>query len=334
MKKLLLFSAFCTIAFALAAQSSKKYLLIEHFTNSWCSICKSKNPTFYNTIAPYSADIHHIAIHPSTPYVQCTFYQANKTENQARADYYGVVGTPQVALNGKLAAVTTPLLPLATLQTALAQTTAPLSVKVTDAVANGNISGTVQIKFDQALPAGEYRIFVAVVEKLITLTTQNGEKEHHDVFRDMLTAIDGDPISPGGAGQTLQFSYTTPLKPAWKASELYLMAYILNKGTKEVLNSGTRFDISTAVQEPATVSALHIAPNPVTDVAQLTTGGEEAIRQVEVSAMDGRVWPVAMQQQNGQVHIQTGHLPKGIYLIKAYTDNRIYLGKMLVMAQK
>ena len=329
MKKLLLTLVFGALALAVTAQSSKKYLLIEHFTNSWCSICKSKNPAFYTTIAPYKADIHHISIHPSTPYVQCVFYQANKPENQARANYYGVVGTPQIALNGKLSPVTTPLLPLAALQTALAQNTAPLSIKVTDAVANGAISGTVQIKYDQALPAGNYRIYVAVVEKFIALTTQNGEKEHQDVFRDMLTAIDGDQIGTGGAGQTAQLNYSVALNPAWKASELYLLAYIVNTDNREVLNSGTRFDISTAVQEPTAHQTLRIQPNPVREMAQFSIGNDIA-RKVEVMALNGQVFSTDFEELGGQISLQTSLLPKGIYVVKVTGAERVYTGKMVV----
>jgi len=333
MKKLLLIFVFGAFTLALSAQTSKKYLLIEHFTNSWCGICKSKNPAFYTTIAPYKADIHHVSIHPPTPYAQCVFYQANKTDNQARANYYGIFGTPQVALNGKLSPTTSSLLPLATLQTALAQNTAPLSIKVTDVIANGTISGTIQVKYDQALPAGTYRIFVAAVEKLVTLTTQNGEKEHQDVFRDMLTAIDGDPIGAGGAAQTTQLSYSVALNPAWNANQMYLLVYILNTGTKEVLNSGTRFDASKDIQEPTPTHNLRIEPNPAKDMAWFSLG-DDSVRKVEVVALNGQRYATNFEVSDGRISVAVDQLPKGVYVVKATGIKKVYTGKMVILARE
>ena len=81
------------LASLLSAQAStKKYLLIEHFTNSNCPPCASRNPAFYSLItqAQYADDVHHISYHPSVPYNTCVFYLANKVENNARAAVYGI----------------------------------------------------------------------------------------------------------------------------------------------------------------------------------------------------------------------------------------------------
>ncbi|MCB9295389.1 MAG: hypothetical protein H6559_20035 [Lewinellaceae bacterium] len=61
---------------------------------------RERQSGFYNTIAGYEADVHHIAYHPSVPYSSCIFYQANTEENSARASYYSIFSTPRVFFNG------------------------------------------------------------------------------------------------------------------------------------------------------------------------------------------------------------------------------------------
>ena len=106
----------------------KKYVLLEHFTNSKCPICASKNPAFYNLIANYPDDVHHIAYHPPIPYNTCVFYLDNPTENSGRASVYSINGTPRVALNGSLAPVSGALLQQALLTAEIGETS-PLSLR-------------------------------------------------------------------------------------------------------------------------------------------------------------------------------------------------------------
>jgi thiol-disulfide isomerase/thioredoxin len=330
MKKLLVLLAFAALLTDATAQTAKKYLLIEHFTNSWCSVCRSKNPTFYNTIAPYSADIHHIAIHPSTPYAQCVFYQANKTDNQTRADYYGIFATPRVALNGNLLNTSNALLPTSSLQNSLAQNTSPVSLKVTDGVNGSSINATVTLRFHGAVPAGNYRLYVAVVEKQINLTTPNQETVHRDVLRDMLTAATGDPITVLPAGQAQQLTFTAPLGN-WNTSDLYVLAYLQNDDTKEVLNSGTRFDVSTDAKEAVVDEPLRIYPNPARETAWfLTTNVTEEIHQIEVTDLSGRTFPIQFIAQGDHISFSVSDLPKGIYILKALTSAAMHTGKLMI----
>jgi thiol-disulfide isomerase/thioredoxin len=328
-KHCFLFLVFLLAAGALPAQTAKKYLLIEHFTNSWCSICKSRNPGFYNTIAPYAKDIHHISIHPSTPYAQCIFYQANKTENQARADYYSVIGTPRVALNGIMQPNTTTLLPLTALQTALAQKTAPLAVKMTDVIGGGNFKTTVQINYDQALPSGDYVLHVMLVEKHIQLTTPNGETDHYDVFRDQLTPAGGVSLAVGSAGMTIENTYSAPLNAAWNTTELYAIGFVQNKTTKEVLNSGSRFDVTSAAQE-VSAQSLTLQPNPAHQQAVFQLEEGNTPTDMEVYGIDGRRYNPAFSVQGGTGHINTTELPEGVYIVKVQSARRIHTGKFVV----
>ena len=83
-----------TIMFSSYSQVEKT-VVVEHFTNTKCGICASKNPAFYDVLNDYP-NVLHIAYHPSSPYSTCAFSMHNHAENDARANYYGVYGpTPQ-----------------------------------------------------------------------------------------------------------------------------------------------------------------------------------------------------------------------------------------------
>src|SRR4051812_23780642 len=93
----------CVTSHFAGAQVPKK-IVVEHFTNTNCSICASKNPGFYANLSS-QPNIQHIAVHPSSPYPACMLSQHNVTENDARTNYYGVYGsTPRFIINGELIA--------------------------------------------------------------------------------------------------------------------------------------------------------------------------------------------------------------------------------------
>ena len=81
------------------SQTLKK-IMVEHFTNTNCSVCASRNPGFYTNFDTQSNAIH-LAVHPSSPYPACLLSQQNQPENDQRTNYYGVYGgTPRLVING------------------------------------------------------------------------------------------------------------------------------------------------------------------------------------------------------------------------------------------
>lgn len=329
MQKHILLLVFFFAATALFSQTSaKKYALIEHFTNSKCSSCASKNPAFYTLINQYPDDIHHISIHPSFPYSSCALYQANTTENTARTNYYNVFGTPSIAINGELQPLTTPILTNNTLQSYFGATS-PLWVEVSES-GNGNArTATVKVHSLDAVPAGTYKLYVAAAEKTLNYAGGNGETVHHDVFRDMITDINGADFTPATAGQSVENTFNFNIAANWNAGEMYVMAWVQNATTKEVLNSGTRFDpVLTDAQEPAP-QIVQIQPNPVTDLA-VARIGDDIARQVEIFAISGQRIALTFENQEvGSVSIPTSTLSKGVYVVKITGEKGAYVAKMV-----
>ena len=77
-----------------------KKVVVEHFTNTKCSVCASRNPGFYTNYYAQTGVIH-LAVHPSSPYSACVLSQHNAAENDARTNYYGIYGsTPRLVIQG------------------------------------------------------------------------------------------------------------------------------------------------------------------------------------------------------------------------------------------
>lgn len=330
MKKISSILLSMVLANMLSAQgTAKKYLLIEHFTNSNCGVCANRNPAFFSLIgqAQYEADIHHVAVHPMFPYPSCIFYQANTVENSAWTALYPVQGTPTVVLNGAVQAPSNPIISAAKLQTYLGQTS-PLSLQVTEAGPNNARTVNVKAKAVGQIPSGNYKIFVAIAEKTVNQQTPNGESVHHNVFRKMLTAVAGDAFTSPGVGETAEFNYSYSIPNGWNADEVYVLAFVKEIDTKQVLNSGTRFDpVLSSVQE-ATATTVRISPNPGSEVARVDLADDLA-RSVEVFDSNGQVVSVTYENQDHVVAIRTTSLAAGIYFVKIKGEKGSYVGKFV-----
>ena len=331
MKKFCLLLPFFLALTALTAQTSaKKYVLLEHISNSRCSICKSKNPAFYSLIGQvqYADDVHHLTYHPSVPYNNCVFYLANPVENNARVAVYGIQGTPRVALNGTLIPATGALLPEATLQAKLNQTS-PVYLQVTETGVNNERLATISIRTVGNAPVEGYKLYVALVEKTINLTTPNGESVHHDVFRKMLPDVNGVAFTPAALGQSMSFSFNYTINAAWNANEMYVVAFLQNPTTKDVLNSGTKFDaVVSATGEAIRPEALRVIPNPVNNQAFAQIGDDQA-EQVEVFGSNGQRTVLAFSSEQNTVSFPTTALAPGLYFLKITGKKGVYTGKMV-----
>ncbi len=231
---------FTTISWAQAP----KYVLFEHFTNTRCGICGGTNPIFYQNInINANAKLHHISMHSSIPYSACVFYQANTTPQDDRATFYNIPGTPRVAINGT-SVVSAGGVSAATIDNLYCATCSPVELKVAEIDnGDGTRSAQMRIKSVGTPPSGNYRLYAAVVEKIVNYSAPNGETVHHNVFRQFLTPTTGQPQSlPAQGGGTSLVVYNYTLNANWVANQAYVVTWIANETTKEVLNSGTKFD--------------------------------------------------------------------------------------------
>lgn len=321
---LLLSVAFATL---FAQQPVKKYVLIEHFTNSRCGVCANRNPAFFSLIeqAQNASEVRHLAVHPQFPYSSCVFYQANTADNTAMVNRYSIFGTPTVVLNGTVNPSGSSLLTQSALNNYLNQTS-PLHVKVTENNSGPTRTVNISARTVGSVPTGQYKMYVVLAEKTINLTTPNGEKVHHNVLRDLISEAN---FTPAALGSTVDVSYTYTPNAAWNANELYVLAFIQNTTTKEVINSGTRFDPAVSSTPEAAPQQVSILPNPAQDVAYAQVS-DDAVKQVEMFSTSGQRTVLSFQEQaGGQVELPVASLMPGIYFVKITGEKGVYVGKMV-----
>lgn len=296
-------------------QGVKRYVLLEHFTNSRCSVCASRNPAFFNTIKDYPKLVHHLSIHPSIPYNNCKFYQENPIQNNARKDYYSVFGTPTVFKNG-VRTTGSALINRAELDDA-ADDLSPIEVNVQE-TSGTNRTATVTVNSVEDPPAGNLVLMVAIVEKTVNYNAPNGEKVHHNVMRKFLTASTGDAITLANKGGQVSLDFPYTVESAWIESEVYLLAWVQNTTTKEVYNSGTRFDNQLSISKELAPDAFDLYPNPTSGILEYTSNFNLS-GTVQILTSDGRLLhSIAIGGQRETLDLTA--FPSGNYLIRFVTD--------------
>jgi hypothetical protein len=265
MKKILTLSVVLALAATTSFAQAKKYVLVEHFTNTYCGSCAASNPGFFQRIAVESnTKIHHMSMHTSVPYSQCSFYQANKIEQDARRDYYSLGSTPRASLNGATLVAAGNI--LATDIDAAAAGTSPLQLSVIEPN-TASRTAVITYKAVGTLPMGAYKMYAAVVEKKLNFAAPNGEATHYNVFRKFVSRTgenpqDGFDVTPTTATQTISLSYNVAGNS--NIPDSYLLVWVQDANSKVVLNSATRFDVVSATEEPSIDAFVQVSPNPTT----------------------------------------------------------------------
>jgi len=226
-------------------QSAKQYTLFEHFTNSSCVPCAEQNPIFQqNILANNIGNIHHIAYHTWWPGNDDPFYQFNIPENTARTNYYGVNAVPTMIMRGNQwtggpAAVTQTLIDNDQ------KYSSPIRVRVSETSSGANHNVAVEVQTLGTAPSGTYVLMVALVEKDKTYSSPpgtNGETYFPNAFRSYLTGASGNPITFAAQGSSVTSNFTYQMDPAWDSTKIYVVAFVQNTATKEVINSGSTLD--------------------------------------------------------------------------------------------
>ncbi len=226
-----------------AFAQAPKYALFEHFTNTRCGTCGATNPGFFANISiNTNPKLHHISIHPSIPYSNCVFYQANTVPQDERATFYNLPGTPRVAINGANT-VNANSVTAASVDNAYCATCSPVALQVIETDnGSGSRTATIKVRSVGVPPSGSFKLYAAIVEKTVNYNAPNTETVHHNVFRQFLTAASGDGLTLALQGNETNVTFNYTVNAAWMPSEVYVLTWLQNETTREVVNSGTKFD--------------------------------------------------------------------------------------------
>ena len=256
--KLLTPLTFFLFANLLSAQVPKQ-IVVEHFTNTRCSICANRNPGFFTNL-DNQTDVLHLAYHPSSPYSSCVFNQHNPSENDARTNYYGIYGgTPRLVIQGEVVSGNADYSSNSIFSSHTGETT-PVSISIEQTwYGTDSIQVRAVIKREAAGSLGALRLFVGLFERFIDYDAPNGESGHQNVFRKGLNAMNGQTLNlPATVGDSVVFQNKVSAESEWVQTEIYAAAILQEESSKELVQ----------------VKAVDISDNPTVGIADIEEGLE------------------------------------------------------------
>jgi len=307
--------AFATLLSSLSFAQVRTQLVVEHFTNTNCAICGSRNPALISNLNTSNTDVLHISYYPSRPYADCKLNQHNSKENDDRTKYYNLYGsTPQIAVQGE--ALSRPNFSNTGLFDDYRGQTQPFEVTTGYQVTRDSIIVQVVVDVVKRSSIDSLNLYVIVVEDTVFYKGRNSEREHYNVFRKALTSIQGDPIKTTLPGSdSLVYRYAIALHQDWDASRMYALALVQNPFTKEIyqVGKGREKDLTITSVTYSSDDLLNVYPSAVNDVLNVQMRGLNNNAEYEIISLTGKVEMRGALLNTG-VNVST--LPKGVYLIR------------------
>lgn len=318
---LLLASLFAlTFATDLPAQHPRM-VLVEEGTNASCPPCAAQNPTFEHFLQERHVQDRVVPViwHARFPGSD-VMNAANPTIHNARITYNAVTGVPGAIVNGRTPSASSAAFyagaPADTLALIGAidavPPTSPILITIDQSRNGGTLSFEVNITTEEQI--GLMKLYVAVVEgyHYYANAGTNGEKEFRWIARDMLPSEAGRAvnITPGN-NIVISEEYTIP--PTLNADQIYVVAWLQNDATKEVLQVGTsRNTISGEADGPlAAVGSgempgaweMNLEPELTGDyhirlLKELPTGWEASAQIGDLTVTDSAIAPLSSTSQN------------------------------------
>jgi len=298
-------------------------IIVEHFTNTVCSICASQNPGLFNNLSK-NPNVLHIAVHPTSPYSQCVLAQFNPVENDARTKYYGIYGgTPRIVINGS---VVSPMGGFTnnTLFDTFKNKTTPFKIEIVQTLkGNDSIITFVTVKALGTHNETNLSLYVPLVQDSLVYTSPNGEKVHHHVLRKIM--ISQTIVAPAN-GDSVVLRGAQTLDVGWKYDEMSSIAMLQNPTTKKMLQvASTNLSNNSAIVSGNASNKFTIFPNPVNKVLQFNA--EKTGTVYLFDALGTLVMETALIKSN---QLDMTQLTSGIYFIKLTEINgQVYQAKFV-----
>lgn len=243
MKRILTLCLFSfLISSALSAQN--RLVFIEEFTQASCPPCEATSPALNAVMAANAEKVVEIRYHTSWPGVD-PMNADNPADVQARVDYYGVTGVPNLRIDGVVATGSGNQLVTPAEIDARYALASDVSMELTHDYNDDNsgmmISLSITNDGTDAYSVASNRLRIAIVEELITWPFTPGSTsltEFHAVMKDFVTDVSGMMLPEIGAGETWSESWMVDVPPTWYAlGQLGVVAWVQDDQTQTVINS-------------------------------------------------------------------------------------------------
>ncbi|MBK6370858.1 MAG: Omp28-related outer membrane protein [Flavobacteriales bacterium] len=296
--------------------------LLENFTAINCGNCPAASSTANNLAAQYGEDLVRINIHggdlaspsPTQPDLRTVDGAALWNEfnvlfqPQGMIDRLGLTGASE--WNSTIVTVN--------------QVTSPVNIGVASAfdVGNNTINVEVELYYTDDGPVAEDRIHVALTQDHIMgwqTDYVNGNQpnyDHRNVLRDLITSLEGDPVTTTLGGTWVQRSYSISLDDAWELEDLNVVAFVSEANgavyqTRSVdANGGTTVGVSDTDRPQLLGQAW---PIPATDMLHIpVTKGVTGLLLIR-DASSRVIHQVAVVPGETIVRVPVDELAPGLY---------------------
>lgn len=293
--------------------------VVEHFTNTKCSICASRNPGFHSNLSAHP-QFTHLSIHPSAPYSTCVLSIQNKVDNDDRTNFYGIYGsTPRLVINGGVIPASANY-GVASLFSPYTGLTTPISLRIEQTnYGSDSIKAKVVIK-KVASTSADARLFIGLVEDTIFVNGGNGETKHYNVLRKSLTGAAPQSVSlammPIGDSVTMEMTGTTAA--FWDMNRMFAIAILHEDATNKIVQSAVSMPLkTTGIAHQKKVLQFSVAPNPAVNHLKVTVEGEEMVNYKMIN-----MWGASVMEGNmkGSSSINVADLPNACYLLQLSTN--------------
>ena len=306
-------------------QAVPRAVLAEHFTNTVCSVCASRNPGFYANLRQQPAPVLHIAYHPSSPYRACQLSQQNVAENDARTNFYGVYGgTPRLVLNGAVIPAGQDYA-AAALFAPYRNQASPFALTVAlQAVGTDSVATVVRIETRAAHGFATLKLYVPLAEDTVFYAAPNGEQRHYDVFRKSFSGLQPLTFSPAAAvGGSVTVRRVLAKNPAWVPRRLYALA-VVQDAAGQVLQAAASAHLGSAAPlaslAAGAAATAQAYPNPVRETLYLTANAGQAAASWQVCNLLGQQ-VLASAPGAAPAAIDVRGLAAGAYVLRVQTTS-------------
>lgn len=224
---------------------SQKLVLIEEFTQASCPPCETSTPELNATLTANADKVVQLRYQTSWPGVD-PMNENNPGDVEARVNYYGVSGVPDLRINGGAATgVTFPTLVSATQINSEAALPTDITLSVDHTFSDDlstvdivvNITNAGATMYDMS----NDKLRVAGVEEVIHWPFRPGSTSIQDfeyVMKSFYTGVAGVDVEAIPAGETITLTYSGALPSVvYNLKEFRVVAFVQNDDNKSVINA-------------------------------------------------------------------------------------------------
>jgi hypothetical protein len=329
MKRLIYLFASTLFVFTESIALVPKKMTVEHYTNTLCSVCASRNPGFKSNLNN-EGNFTLLTVHPSSPYSTCQLNQFDKRSNDGRTKYNGVFGsTPRLVINGKVISASANYSNTSLFDPYRSDSTS-FEIKINQfKISNTLIRFKVVVKAVDTNSLKTGHLYFAVAERQLQYNAPNGETSHQNVLRKSLTDSSGNIIQlPTNVGDSVVQFFEWMITGGLSNSELIGVA-ILHKNNKEVMQSETSKpsdqDPSLSLNSTILNHSMFIYPNPSNNWIQVSNSNTLKINTYQIYDIGARLVLEAKFEEK----IDVLELDKGWYHLHLKTNDGTVVLKFL-----